>query len=141
MVNSTPLKIIFAGTPQFAAYHLQALLDSEHDIVAVYTQPDRPSGRGKKLTPSPVKALALEHQLPIEQPLSLKAEDAQAILATYNADVMVVVAYGLLLPQVVLDTPRYGCFNVHGMRRQAWFGPSKDVASFFYPDGVHGPAP
>ncbi len=122
MVNSTPLKIIFAGTPHFAAHHLQALLDSEHDIVAVYTQPDRPSGRGKKLTPSPVKTLAIEHQLPIEQPLSLKAEDAQATLASYNADVMVVVAYGLLLPQVVLDAPRYGCLNVHGSLLPRWRG-------------------
>ena len=122
MVNPAPLKIIFAGTPHFAAYHLQALLDSQHDVVAVYTQPNRPSGRGKKLTPSPVKTLALEHQLPVEQPLSLKAEDAQATLAAYSADVMVVVAYGLLLPQVVLDTPRYGCLNVHGSLLPRWRG-------------------
>jgi methionyl-tRNA formyltransferase len=122
VVNSAPLKIIFAGTPYFAAYHLQILLDSKHDIVAVYTQPDRPSGRGKKLTPSAVKAVALEHQLPVEQPLSLKLEDAQATLAAYNADVMVVVAYGLLLPQVVLDTPRYGCLNVHGSLLPRWRG-------------------
>jgi methionyl-tRNA formyltransferase len=88
----------------------------------VYTQPDRPSGRGKKLTPSPVKTVALDHQLPIEQPLSLKLDDAQSILATYNADVMVVVAYGLLLPQVVLDTPRYGCLNVHGSLLPRWRG-------------------
>ena len=122
MVNPTPLKIIFAGTPHFAAYHLQALLDSQHDVVAVYTQPDRPSGRGKKLTASPVKTLALKHQLPIEQPLSLKADDAQATLAAYGADVMVVVAYGLLLPQVVLDAPRYGCLNVHGSLLPRWRG-------------------
>lgn len=122
MVNPAPLKIIFAGTPHFAAYHLQALLDSQHDVVAVYTQPDRPSGRGKKLTPSPVKTLALEHQLPVEQPLSLKTEEAQATLAAYSADVMVVVAYGLLLPQIVLDTPRYGCLNVHGSSLPRWRG-------------------
>jgi methionyl-tRNA formyltransferase len=122
VVNPAPLKIIFAGTPHFAAYHLQALLDSQHDVVAVYTQPDRPSGRGKKLTPSPVKTLALEHQLPVEQPLSLKTEEAQATLAAYSADVMVVVAYGLLLPQIVLDTPRYGCLNVHGSSLPRWRG-------------------
>ncbi len=120
--QSSPLKIIFAGTPHFAAYHLQALIDSEHDIVAVYTQPDRPSGRGKKLTPSPVKSLALQHQLPVEQPLSLKHTEAQKILADYQADVMVVVAYGLLLPQAVLDLPQYGCLNVHGSLLPRWRG-------------------
>lgn len=116
------MKIIFAGTPHFAAHHLQSLIDSEHDIVAVYTQPDRPSGRGKKLTPSPVKVLALQHDLQIEQPVSLKDRDAQTVLANYQADVMVVVAYGLLLPQVVLDTPHYGCLNVHGSLLPRWRG-------------------
>jgi methionyl-tRNA formyltransferase len=116
------LKIIFAGTPPFAAHHLQSLIDSEHDIVAVYTQPDRPSGRGKKLTASPVKTLALQHNLAVEQPLSLKDGDAQMALANYQADVMVVVAYGLLLPQAVLDTPRYGCLNVHGSLLPRWRG-------------------
>jgi methionyl-tRNA formyltransferase len=120
--EATPLNIIFAGTPHFAAHHLQALIDSQHNVVAVYTQPDRPSGRGKKLTPSPVKALALQHDLPVEQPLSLKVANAQTTLAAYNADVMVVVAYGLLLPQIVLDTPRYGCLNVHGSLLPRWRG-------------------
>ncbi len=118
----TPLNIIFAGTPHFAAHHLQSLIDSPHNIVAVYTQPDRPSGRGKKLTPSPVKSLALEHGLTVEQPASLKGEGEQATLAAYQADVMVVVAYGLLLPQAVLDIPSYGCLNVHGSLLPRWRG-------------------
>jgi methionyl-tRNA formyltransferase len=116
------LTIIFAGTPVFAAHHLQALVDSEHKVVAVYTQPDRPSGRGKKLTPSAVKALALQYGIPVEQPLSLKEAAAQATLAGYHADVMVVVAYGLLLPPAVLNTPRYGCLNVHGSLLPRWRG-------------------
>ena len=116
------MNIIFAGTPIFAAHHLQALIDSEHNVVAVYTQPDRPAGRGKKLTASPVKQLALEHQLAVEQPASLKSAEAQAVLASYEADVMVVVAYGLLLPQAVLDTPPYGCLNVHGSLLPRWRG-------------------
>lgn len=117
-----PLKIIFAGTPDFAARHLQALIDSEHDVIATYTQPDRPAGRGKKLTASPVKALALEHAIPVFQPASLRNEEAQAELAGLNADIMIVVAYGLILPKVVLDTPRLGCINVHGSILPRWRG-------------------
>lgn len=117
-----PLKIIFAGTPDFAARHLQALLNSSHEIVAVYTQPDRPAGRGKKLTPSPVKKLAAEHQLPIYQPATLRNESAQAELKSLNADIMVVVAYGLILPKIVLDTPKLGCINVHGSLLPRWRG-------------------
>ena len=98
-----PLNVIFAGTPDFAARHLQALIDSEHNVIAVYTQPDRPAGRGKKLQASPVKALALENDIAVYQPKSLRDEDAQAELAALNADIMVVVAYGLILPKVVLD--------------------------------------
>jgi methionyl-tRNA formyltransferase len=120
--QKTSLKIIFAGTPHFAAHHLQALIDSEHQVVAVYTQPDRPSGRGKKLTASPVKILALQHHLPVEQPVSLKEISAQQALASYHADVMVVVAYGLLLPQAVLDIPAYGCLNVHASLLPRWRG-------------------
>ena len=116
------LSIIFAGTPEFAAHHLQALINSEHHIAAVYTQPDRPAGRGKKLTPSPVKMLAQEHQLPVEQPETLKAPEAQQVLANYRADVMIVVAYGLLLPEAVLNTPSYGCLNVHGSILPRWRG-------------------
>ncbi|GIU17373.1 MULTISPECIES: methionyl-tRNA formyltransferase [unclassified Shewanella] len=117
-----PLNVIFAGTPDFAARHLQALIDSEHNVIAVYTQPDRPAGRGKKLQASPVKALALENDIAVFQPKSLRDEDAQAELAALNADIMVVVAYGLILPKVVLDTPRLGCINVHGSILPRWRG-------------------
>ena len=117
------MKIIFAGTPHFAATHLQALInDARHSVVAVYTQPDRPAGRGKKLTSSAVKLVALEHDLPIFQPQSLKAPKAHAVLAELGADIMVVVAYGLILPQAVLDTPRRGCINVHGSILPRWRG-------------------
>lgn len=119
---SSPLRIIFAGTPDFAARHLQALLDSEHQVIAVYTQPDRPAGRGQQLQPSAVKQLALQHQLPVYQPKSLKKPPAQAELAALNADLMIVVAYGLILPQVVLDTPKFGCINVHGSILPRWRG-------------------
>lgn len=116
------LNIIFAGTPDFAARHLQALLDSEHNIVAVYTQPDRPAGRGKKLTASPVKVAAEQAGIPVLQPQSLRNEAAQQQLAALNADIMIVVAYGLILPQAVLDAPRLGCINVHGSLLPRWRG-------------------
>ncbi|MGF1704275.1 methionyl-tRNA formyltransferase [Enterovibrio baiacu] len=119
---SQSLRIVFAGTPDFAARHMAALLSSHHDVVAVYTQPDRPAGRGKKLTASPVKMLALENDIPVYQPASLKSEDAQQELAAIGADIMVVVAYGLLLPKAVLDTPRLGCINVHGSILPRWRG-------------------
>lgn len=117
-----PLRIIFAGTPDFAARHLQALIDSHHEIVAVYTQPDRPAGRGKKLHASAVKQLAQAHHLPIFQPKSLRDDEALAQLRSHDADVMTVVAYGLILPKAVLETPRYGCFNVHGSLLPRWRG-------------------
>jgi methionyl-tRNA formyltransferase len=117
-----PLRIVFAGTPDFAVQSLQSLLGTSHEIIAVYTQPDRPAGRGQKLTPSPVKSLALEHNIPVYQPLTLKDEAAQQELAALNADLMVVVAYGLILPQVVLDMPRLGCINVHGSLLPRWRG-------------------
>jgi len=116
------LKIIFAGTPEFAADSLQALLDSEHEVIAVYTQPDRPAGRGRKLTASPVKALALEQGLPVLQPVSLRDDAAQQTLADFKADVMVVVAYGLILPEPVLTAPRLGCVNVHASLLPRWRG-------------------
>jgi methionyl-tRNA formyltransferase len=121
------LKIIFAGTPEFAAVALDALLKTEHEIVAVYTQPDRKAGRGQKLTASAVKQLALAHQIPVYQPLHFKSSTeeglaAQAELKALNADVMVVAAYGLILPQVVLDTPKYGCLNIHGSLLPRWRG-------------------
>ncbi|CAH0541908.1 methionyl-tRNA formyltransferase [Vibrio marisflavi] len=119
---SSSLKIVFAGTPDFAARHLAALLSSQHEVVAVYTQPDRPAGRGKKLTASPVKCLALEHNIPVYQPENFKSDEAKQELANLNADIMVVVAYGLLLPQAVLDTPKLGCINVHGSILPRWRG-------------------
>ena len=115
------MKIIFAGTPDFAATHLQALI-SQHEVVAVYTQPDRPAGRGKKLNASPVKLLAEQNNLPIYQPQSLKDPEQQTLLVNLQADIMVVVAYGLILPQVVLDAPRLGCINVHGSILPRWRG-------------------
>lgn len=119
---SQTLRVIFAGTPDFAARHLQALLDSQHEVVAVYSQPDRPAGRGKKLQASAVKQLALEHQIEVYQPQSLRNEEAQQQLSALNADVMIVVAYGLILPKVVLDTPKLGCLNVHGSILPRWRG-------------------
>lgn len=116
------LRIVFAGTPEFAAHHLQALLASRHQVIAVYSQPDRPAGRGKKLHASPVKELALAHNLPVYQPLSLKDPLALQELAELQADIMVVVAYGLLLPKAVLDTPRLGCINVHASILPRWRG-------------------
>lgn len=116
------LRIVFAGTPDFAARHLSALLSSEHQVVAVYTQPDRPAGRGKKLTASPVKLLAEQKGIPVCQPASLKSEQEQQILAQFDADIMVVVAYGLLLPSAILTTPKRGCINVHGSILPRWRG-------------------
>ncbi len=123
MTQPTGLRIIFAGTPDFAAQHLQALIEQGlHHIVAVYTQPDRPAGRGKKLTPSAVKTIALEHHLPVFQPHGLKELSVQDELKQHQADIMIVVAYGLLLPQAVLDIPRFGCFNVHASLLPRWRG-------------------
>ena len=119
---TAPLRIIFAGTPDFAATHLAALLESDHEIVAVLSQPDRPAGRGKKLKPSPVKQLAAAHEVPVLQPLTLKSHDTQQTLRELDADIMVVVAYGLILPQTVLDIPRFGCLNVHASLLPRWRG-------------------
>lgn len=113
------MRIIFAGTPEFAVGPLRALL-KEHEIVAVFTQPDRKSGRGKKLSPPPVKIVALEHGIEVFQPNSLK--DEADLIASFNADVMVVVAYGMLLPQDILDTPRLGCLNIHASLLPRWRG-------------------
>ena len=116
------MKIIFAGTPDFAASALAALVESDHEVIAVYTQPDRPAGRGRKLQQSPVKQLALEHDIPVYQPANLKGEAEQAELRELRADVMVVAAYGLILPQTVLDTPKYGCLNIHASLLPRWRG-------------------
>jgi methionyl-tRNA formyltransferase len=116
------VRIIFAGTPPFAAAALDALADAGHDIVLVLTQPDRPAGRGMKLTPSAVKQAAQARGLRVAQPLSLKTPEAQAELRTADADVMVVAAYGLILPQAVLDLPRLGCLNIHASLLPRWRG-------------------
>lgn len=117
------MRIIFAGTPDFAARHLAALLEADDiEVVAVYTQPDRPAGRGKKLQASAVKQLAQSHAIPVLQPASLKTAEAQAELAALAADIMVVVAYGLILPAPVLALPRLGCVNVHGSLLPRWRG-------------------
>ncbi len=119
---AAPLRLVFAGTPEFAARHLQALLKSQHDVVAVYTQPDRPAGRGKKLQASPVKQLARTADIPVYQPASLRDADARAELAALEADALVVVAYGLILPPAVLALPRLGCLNVHASLLPRWRG-------------------
>ena len=118
----TSLRIAFAGTPQFALPALQALLKSRHQVVGVLTQPDRPAGRGQQLRASPVKLLATEHRLPIAQPPTLKTAEGRAELAQWAPDVLVVVAYGLILPQAALDLPRLGCLNIHGSLLPRWRG-------------------
>ena len=119
---SQPLRIVFAGTPEFAARHLQALLDAGLTPLAVYTQPDRPAGRGQKLMASPVKQLAVAHGIPVLQPATLRDPAAQAELAALAPELLVVVAYGLILPQVVLDIPRLGCINSHASLLPRWRG-------------------
>jgi methionyl-tRNA formyltransferase len=116
------LKLLFAGTPEFSAVHLRALIESKHQLIGVYTQPDRPAGRGKKLQAGPVKKMARQAGIPVFQPATLKDEAAQAELAALGADVLVVVAYGLILPQPVLDAPRLGCINVHASLLPRWRG-------------------
>ncbi len=114
--------IIFAGTPEFSVRTLDALIHSRHKIKAVYTQPDRPKGRGQKLEASPVKAFALQHDLPIYQPSTLRDEHEQQILQSLQADLMIVVAYGLLLPLTILQAPTFGCLNVHASLLPRWRG-------------------
>ncbi len=116
------LAVAFAGTPDFALPAIDAVAASRHRLVVVYTQPDRPAGRGRKLAASPVRQRARALGLPVEQPQSLRDPDAQSGLARYAPDVMLVVAYGLLLPQPVLDTPRLGCLNIHGSLLPRWRG-------------------
>ena len=119
---SQSLRIIYAGTPDFAVPALQALINSPHEVVAVYCQPDRPAGRGRKLVFGPVKQVAVNAGIPVEQPVSLKAAEEQDKLRAYQADLMIVAAYGLILPQAVLDTPKYGCLNIHGSLLPRWRG-------------------
>jgi methionyl-tRNA formyltransferase len=119
---SAPLRLVFAGTPEFSVPCLEACRASGAEVVAVYTQPDRPAGRGRKLTPSPVKQAALAAGLPVEQPETLKTLEARQRLAAYRPDLMVVVAYGLILPRKVLATPHLGCWNVHASLLPRWRG-------------------
>ena len=120
------MKLIFAGTPEFAAQALSAIVAAGHEVALVLTQPDRPAGRGMALQPSAVKKVALAHGIEVFQPLTLKDAEAQAKIAAVGAEVMVVAAYGLILPQVVLDMPRFGCINIHASllpracRRSTW---------------------
>ena len=116
------MRLVFAGTPEFSVPCLEACRASGAEVVAVYTQPDRPAGRGRKLTPSPVKEAALAAGIPVEQPESLKPAEVQQVLAAYRADLMVVVAYGLILPRKVLALPRLGCWNVHASLLPRWRG-------------------
>ena len=119
---TAPLRIVYAGTPEFAVAALKELCASAHQVCAVYTQPDRPAGRGRVLTASPVKQCALAHGLPVEQPLNFREEATVNHLREYAPDVMVVAAYGLILPQAVLDIPRLGCVNIHASLLPRWRG-------------------
>ena len=116
------MRLVFAGTPDFAATALKALIAAGHTIVGVYSQPDRPAGRGRKLQPSPVKQVALDHEIPVFQPETLKTPEAQKQLADLNPDVMIVAAYGLILPKAVLDIPTHGCLNIHASLLPRWRG-------------------
>jgi methionyl-tRNA formyltransferase len=116
------MKIIFAGTPDFAVPSLQALLDSNYEVCAVYTQPDRPAGRGRHEQISPIKELALKHSIPVIQPLTLKTDEDLQVLRSFEADLMVVVAYGMILTDAILTVPKLGCLNVHGSLLPRWRG-------------------
>ncbi len=133
-----PLKIIFAGTPDFAAKTLQSILHSHHQVVAVYTQPDRRSGRGKKISPSAVKSIATEHDIPTYQPVNFKENSTLNELVEIQADVMVVVAYGILLPAEVLNIPKYGCINVHASLLPRWRGAAPIERSLLAGDSKTG---
>ena len=121
-MSSRPLRLVFAGTPEFSVPCLEACRASGAEVVAVYTQPDRPAGRGRKLAPSPVKQAARAAGIAVEQPPTLKTTEAQATLAAYRPDLLVVVAYGLILPRKVLAIPRLGCWNVHASLLPRWRG-------------------
>jgi methionyl-tRNA formyltransferase len=137
VASSTSLRIIFAGTPALAAVTLLALIHSPHRLIAVYTQPDRPAGRGLRFMPSPVKQLALQHALPIYQPTTLKGEE-QATLARFHADAIIVAAYGMLLPTEVLAIPRYGCINIHPSLLPRWRGAAPIERALLAGDKVSG---
>ncbi|MDG2036710.1 MAG: methionyl-tRNA formyltransferase [Luminiphilus sp.] len=119
---TTPLKVVFAGTPDFAARHLEGLIDGPHQVVSVISQPDRPAGRGKRLQHSPVKTVALDEGLPVWQPETLKTAESEVILTRFDCDILIVVAYGLILPAAILPIPRLGCLNVHASLLPRWRG-------------------
>ena len=116
------MKIIFAGTPDFAVPTLQQLIESNHEVCAIYTQPDRPAGRGRKPSSSPIKTIAVKANIPVLQPETLKTDEDLNLFSSFKADLMVVVAYGIILPQTILDTPRFGCINIHGSLLPRWRG-------------------
>lgn len=134
----TPLRIVFAGTPEFAARHLDAILQTQHDVVAVYTRPDRRAGRGKKLSSSPVKMLAEKNNLSVIQPVTLNDTVEQVRLNSFHADVVVVVAYGAILPKAVLSIPKFGCINVHASLLPRWRGAAPIERAILAGDKVSG---
>ena len=138
MKMSKPLRVVFAGTPEFSVPTLQALIDSKHDVVAVLTQPDRPAGRGRHLHQSPVKDLALQHELLVFQPTSLKDDVSAQMLRSLEPDVLVVVAYGLLLPKKVLEIPKQCCINVHASILPKWRGASPIQSAILAGDSESG---
>ncbi len=121
-MSISDLRIVFAGTPEFAAVHLSALIAAGCKVVSAYSQPDRPSGRGKKIVFTPVKSVALANGIDVRQPLTLRTPEAEQELAAWAPDLMIVVAYGLILPQAILDIPRLGCINVHASLLPRWRG-------------------
>ena len=137
-MTSAGLRLVFAGTPEFAVPCLEACRASGADVVAVYTQPDRPAGRGRKLAPSPVKQAALDAGIAVEQPESLKSVEAQNTLSAYRPDLLVVVAYGLILPRKVLAVPRLGCWNVHASLLPRWRGAAPIQRAILAGDGESG---
>lgn len=132
------MKVIFAGTPDFAAVALEAILQTDHQVIAVYCQPDRPSGRGLKIKPSPVKIMAQQYNLHIEQPTSLKGEEQESLLASFKADAFVVAAYGLMIPANLLSIPRFGCINIHPSLLPRWRGPAPIQRAIYTGDLITG---
>jgi methionyl-tRNA formyltransferase len=138
-MGTQPLRIVFAGTPDFAIPSLSALIRSNVcEVVAVYSQPDRQAGRGRKITSTPIKQFALDHGIAVETPINFKEESSRAILASYKPDLMIVAAYGLLLPQSVLDIPTHGCINVHASLLPRWRGAAPVQAAILAGDNKTG---
>jgi methionyl-tRNA formyltransferase len=137
-MNSNRRRLVFAGSPAFALPGLRAIASSRHELLAVLTQPDRPSGRGRRLVPGPVKQLAQELEVPVLQPTTLKSEESQTALRNLSPDLIVVIAYGLLLPPAVLSIPRRGCINVHASLLPRWRGASPVQAAVLHGDTQTG---